>query len=169
MDINRVKLNNFYKMFLKFNLCSAMTLIMALLLLAGCATTSPGRNIQMVYSSGSEPAAVWPDKGLEKRFSEYWFNRFSGQIEDNYAAEYPYFQERIPLAKYRGYVRNAPKNRLVKMEIQKIRYISDYLVAVDCLATIQAGSESKEVSLVDRWVLVDGKWYHIIKDPFFQI
>jgi hypothetical protein len=122
-----------------------------------------------VYQSGSEPPAVWPDNSMEKQFSEYWFNRFSGRVEDNYAAEYPYFQDRISLSQYRAYVQHAAKNSLLKMEIQKIRNVSDYLVTVDCLATIQIGNEQNQVSLVDRWVLVDGKWYHVIKDPLFQI
>ena len=168
MDNDQVKLNNLYKIFLKFKLCCVMTLTLSLLLPVGCATT-PARTIQVMYQSGSEPPAVWPDNGMEKRFSEYWFNRFSGRVEDNYAAEYPYFQDRISLSQYRAYVQHAAKNRLLKMEIQKIRNVSDYLVTVDCLATIQIDNEQNQVSLVDRWVLVDGKWYHVIKDPLFQI
>jgi len=162
-------LNNLYKMFLKFKLSSAMTLSILLLLAVGCVTT-PAGNIQIVYQPGRENAAMWPDNSMEKQFSEYWFNRFSGRVENNYAVEYPYFQERVSLLQYRTYVQHAAKNRLLKMEIQKIRKISDYLVEVDCLATLlQVGNEQSQVSLVDRWVLVNGKWYHIIKDPLFQI
>jgi hypothetical protein len=164
----QIKLNKIHKIFLKFRVCSVMTSIIALTMCIGCSATS-GRTLQMVYPSQVSAADMWPDKSLEKRFSKYWVNRFSGRVEENYAVEYPYFQERIPLPKYKSYAQHAAKNGLLKMEIQKIQHVSDYLVAIDCLATIQVGGEAMDVSLVDRWVMVDGTWYHIIKDPLFQI
>jgi hypothetical protein len=145
-----------------------MKLIMVLLLSAGCATTSD-KTIQLIYQSDKASATIWPDKKMEKQFSKYWFNRFSGEIQANYAAEYPYFRERVSFPKYQTYVQHAEKNALVNMEIFQIRYVSDYLVAVDCLATIQIGSKIEKVSIIDRWVLVDEEWFHVIRDPLFRI
>jgi hypothetical protein len=146
-----------------------MALVTLLTIFNGCATPT-GKTIEIEYVKAEADSIKWPEDILENRFKEYWFNRFNGQIEDNYQMEYPYFQELVSQQKYRNYVHNAVNTPFIKMKVQGIRMVSDYLMVVDCMAVIKGKNDSiTEISLVDRWVYTDGKWYHVIRDPLFSI
>jgi hypothetical protein len=134
----------------------------------GCAST-PGKLVQIKYSRENE-VSKWPDKKLENQFRLYWSKRFTGPIEDGYNMENPYFREMISLGKYRNYVQNAIKNKLLKMEVHEIERVSEYMVKIECTALIQTGeSKPAEVMLADRWVFVDKKWWHVIRDPILSL
>lgn len=151
--------------FLNFRYVFVINTIM--LLSIGCAT-APTKTVQIVYNRGIAEG-FWQDEILEDKFKEYWFNRFSGEVEDNYNSESPYFQEMVSLGKYRSYVQNARRSVLVRMEIAGIEKISDYLIKIECNAVLVRDGKQIEVSMADRWVNVDGKWYHVIKDPLFSL
>jgi hypothetical protein len=154
--------------FLKFRYVFVINLVV--LLCIGCAT-APTRSIQVVYDSNVVAQTCWPDSILESRFKEYWSNRFSGQVEDNYKIENPYFQEVVSLGKYRNFFQSAQRNKLIRMEIIEIEKMSGYLIKIECNAILarDGGSSQVEVSMADRWVSVGGIWYHVIKDPLFSL
>ena len=157
------------KMFLlKFKYLFAIALIMGLMSAFGCATqTPPGKMLQIGYAQEAG-AGKWPAGKLEEAFRQYWFNRFSGRTEDGYNMENPYFREMVSLPKYQNYVHNTSKSKLIKMKIQEIIKVSEYLVKIDLSLQLQAGSSKPtEVSIADRWVYLEGKWYHVIRDPLF--
>jgi hypothetical protein len=146
----------------------AMLTVTLMTLSVGCAI-SPDKLVDTVYTR-ENGASQWPDKKLEKQFRTYWSKRFAGPVEDGYNMESPYFRELVPLGKYRNYVQNALKSKLLKMEIQIVEQVSDYMVRIDCTAWIQSGDRKPtEVMMADRWVFVEGKWYHVIRDPLFSL
>jgi hypothetical protein len=134
----------------------------------GCAT-SQVKLVDVGYTQDGG-RSHWPDKTLEKQFRTYWAQRFTGSLEAGYAMENPYFREMVPFGKYRTFYQNAFKSRLLKMEIQRIEQVSDYLVKIDCTASIQSGDDKPaDVMLADRWVYVDQKWWHVVRDPTFAL
>jgi hypothetical protein len=150
--------------FLKYDYKSVIYISLSLLVVFGCAATTD-RRIAMLYPQHREFSS-WPDKKLEKRFQEYWFNRFSGRVEDAYKMETAYLREVIQLGKYNNYVKHTSNNKLLDVEIEKISKESDYLFNVYCNIRTQAiGGKSISTSIIDRWVYTDNIWYHFIKDP----
>jgi len=153
---------------LKYIYYFAMVTVTLLTLSVGCATL-PDKLVDVVYvqeNGGSQ----WPDKKLEKQFRTYWSKRFAGPVEDGYNMENPYFRELVPLGKYRNYVHNALKSKLTKVEIQRVEQVSDYMVKIDCTVLIQSGDDKPtEVMMADRWVYVEEKWCHVIRDPVFSL
>ena len=138
--------------------------ISAVLLICGCAT-SVDKRISMVYAQNIE-YREWPDKILEKRFQEYWFNRFDGRVEDAYQIESPYLQEMIHLGKYNTYVKQTTRNKLANVEIQEITKETDSLISISCAIRTQSGVDRPvSTPIIDRWVFVGEKWYHVINDP----
>ena len=153
---------------LKFRNIFAIALTVGLVVVTGCAT-QPGKTLQMVYAQ-EQGAGKWPDQKLEQRFQEYWLNRFAGHEENGYDMENPYFREMVSMPKYETYVRNTSRNKLIKLEIQDIQSVSEYLIKIDYVMLLQTGSAKPiEVSMADRWVFTDGKWYHVIRDPLFSL
>jgi len=151
---------------LKFKYAFAIAMSIGFMLAAGCATV-PGKSLQIGYDQQSG-AGEWPDKKLEEQFREYWFKRFSGHIEDAYIMESSSFRELYSLTKYRNYVQYTSRSRLIKIEIHDIQKVSEYLIKVDYDMLLETGDVKPiEVSAADRWVYSDGKWYHVIRDPFF--
>lgn len=141
----------------------AIAITISVILILGCATSADKR-ISMAYSQNTE-AREWPDKDLEKRFQEYWFNRFDGRVEASYQIENPYFREMIQLGKYNNYVKHASKNKLVNVEILEIKKETDFLVSISCIIRTKIGTDSPAgTQIIDRWVFVGDKWYHAIKD-----
>jgi len=150
---------------LKYCCAHVTVLAVFLFLYAGCAL-SPVKSFTILYGEQGDKIPEWPDNQCEKRFSQYWSNRFSGNIQGGYNMESPDFCEVVPLEKYKYYVQNAVKNKLLDMEIRQIQRESDFMIAIDCLARIQTeDGQLIEVSMMDRWVMTSGNWHHVIKDP----
>ena len=152
--------------FLKSGFNFAIAVSIGLLLICGCATSDLNlKRISMVHTQNNE-SREWPDSILEKRFQEYWFNRFGGQINDAYQIESPYFREMISLGKYNNYVKHTSVSKLLHVEIQEIAKESDFLVSVSCTIRTQDDNDRPlDTPIIDRWVFVGKKWYHVIKDP----
>ena len=161
-----IKTDQMFLLKYKYYLAILTTILFALS--PGCAT-SPGKLVDMTYAM-ENGASQWPDKKLENQFRTYWSKRFAGPVEDGYNMENHYFREMVSLGKYRTYTQNAIKNKLLKMEILEIERVSDYLVKIECTALIQSSDgKPEEVMMADRWVYVDQKWWHVIRDPLFSL
>lgn len=146
-----------------FNLLAAVILLGVI---ASCAIV-PVKTVPLIYSNQSG-ADSWPDSESQKRFGEYWYSRFIGQIEVGYQMESPDFIEMVEFNRYSNYFRHAMRNKLQKIEITNIRKETEYLVDVYCQLLIQGSDgEISRVSLLDQWVYVNEQWYHIMKDPMF--
>ena len=153
---------------LKYKYYFAILLCISLAMSTGCAM-APDKMVDMAYVQ-ENIVSQWPDNKLENQFRTYWSKRFTGPVEDGYNMENPYFREMVSLGKYRRYVQNATKNRLLKMEIREIERVSDYMVKVECAALIQSSDgKPEEVMMADRWIFVDQKWWHVIRDPLLSL
>jgi hypothetical protein len=150
--------------FLKSDYKSVIAITIAIMILYGC-SASVNKNVPIVYPQNAEFGG-WPDKDLENRFQEYWFNRFAGRVEDNYRMETPYFREVIGFERYNNYVRHAVINKLVNVEIQKITKETDFLIGITCVMRTQPASGGRpfDTRIVDKWLFIDKKWYHVLKD-----
>jgi hypothetical protein len=153
-----------YMFFLKYYFKSAIALIIGLMFIHGCAA-SISKQVALVYPQNNQ-YGEWPDKNLEKRFQEYWFNRYAGRVADAYNIETPYLREVVRLGKYNNYVKHTPNNKLVNVEIRKINKETDFLISISCVIRMQA-VDGKQInaSIIDRWVFSGNDWYHVIKDP----
>jgi hypothetical protein len=137
---------------------------------AGCASmgSKPVIEAPVTYSkdAGSQPEKLWPHTGLEKAFSHYWGLRYAGMVDEAFALEAPYFQEMVPIGRYKLRVEGARKNKLIEMEVSGVKKQTDQFFEIQCLSRFKApGGDLKEVYLVDRWVNVDGTWFHVFRDP----
>ncbi len=146
-----------------FNLLAAVILLGVI---ASCAI-APAKMVPLIYSNQSGTDS-WPDTELQKRFGEYWYNRFTGQVEVGYQMESPDFIEMVELNRYKNFFQHAKRNKLQKIEITDIKKETEHLVNVYCKLLIQGGDgDVSEISLLDQWVYVSNQWYHILKDPIF--
>lgn len=151
--------------FLKSEIKFAIALTIGIFLIWGCAT-SGYFHIPVTYQN-ELIYKEWPNTILEKRFQEYWFDRFAGKISDAYQIESPYVREIVGFGKYDNYVKHTVGQRLTNIKIQQISKESDFLIAVSCTIRIQSGNQKPvDTSLIDRWVFVGTTWYHVIKDPY---
>ena len=120
---------------------------------------------RVTFSDSEENEPHWPDTTLEKRFANYWFLRFQGSVEQGFALEAPHVKELIPLRKYRMYVQGAALNKLIEVRVLKIRKLSDHLIEVPLrLHFLDKGGKATTTDRVDRWVRVDGQWYHVLRN-----
>ncbi|MEI6260563.1 MAG: hypothetical protein WCR46_11730 [Deltaproteobacteria bacterium] len=150
------------------NLCAIAMLLFVVVagMGAGCGAFG-NKSIAIVYSDKID-SAIWADPNLQKRFNEYWYNRFAGYTEANFKMESPHFVEMIQFQKYNGYVQNAKKNKLLKIKIFDVEKETDFLVNVYGVLFLQSmGGEVTESSIKDRWVRVDDEWFHLLYDPLF--
>jgi hypothetical protein len=115
------------------------------------------------------PDIVWPEKNLEKEFKQYWTNRYSGRTKENFRIEVPYFQEIKDERSYHAMMINSAKLFLTKIEIKKIRRVSDRCFDVSTRFICEKGGGSVErFPLTDRWVRIDKQWFHVIMNPLIN-
>jgi len=109
----------------------------------------------------------WPDKGLKKAFAEYWNLRYSKFWKNCYEKEAPYFQEMVSRSRYENVVKTTHLNSIVNIEVRSIQKITSTFYEIQIsLHVIGSNTEKKEILVTDRWVYVEGNWYHVIRDMF---
>jgi hypothetical protein len=146
-----------------------MVMAIACLVVAGCGVFG-GKALpeaQVVYSkeSGLTPEQLLPDGNLRKAFARYWGLRFAGKVDEAFAMEAPYFQEMVGMNRYRLFVQGTRKNQLIEMEIRGVERKTDHFYEIQCRPRFKTPEgEIKEIYMVDRWVDVDGTWFHVLKD-----
>lgn len=150
---------------LKYDFKSVIATTITFLFLCGCAG-SIDKRIAIQYPQNKEYGG-WPDQKLEKRFQEYWFDRFNGRFEDAFQMETPYLREVVDFEKYHIYLMHSTSMQLNHIEVQKIEHETDSIVVISCvIQTRTVGSEKNiNTEIIDRWLTMGGKWYHVLKDP----
>jgi hypothetical protein len=148
----------------------AVVAVLMCLWAAGCASVGPKPAIEatVTYSNdaGPQPEKLWPDAGLKEAFSHYWGLRYAGMVEEAFALEAPYFQEMVPIDRYKLLADGTRKNKLIEMEVDAVKKQTDQFFEIHCRSRFKAPDGSlKEAYLVDRWVDVDGTWFHVLRDP----
>lgn len=109
----------------------------------------------------------WPDPSLKKEFFEYWEIRFNGDTVNLFTKEAPHLQEMIAFQRYHDYMVGAGRNTLNAMEIVDLQSKKEFykVIKMNLKFTMLNGSEN-ETYIEDKWVKVDGKWYHLFSDRF---
>lgn len=127
------------------------------------------QGIELKYSEGLEAATVWPDEVMKKRFVQYWTKRFSGDpAAELMSFEAPHFQYMISMKRYQMYLNNFPKGNLTKIVCYNPVKLTEYYYEIPIQVNyMHQKSEAKSFGMKDRWVQVQGQWYHLQRDPMF--
>ena len=125
-----------------------MLLNIAFFVLAGCATVEQKR--------GSD---------LRERVEKYWSYRIKKEYDKSYAFEYPVFKKKIPIYRYVKMSYN-PQVDLKEAEIVKIDQQEDEaVVEVRLKMELKAPGVKRpfpyETVINERWINIDGIWYHV--------
>lgn len=147
----------------------AILLAIACLTVGGCATFGgrplPEAPVTVNNESGLTLDEILPDESLRKAFAQYWGLRFAGKVHEAYAMEAPYFQEMVGINRYRIYAQGTGKNELIEIQIRSAQRKSPHFLEIQCSPRFKTPEgELKEIYIVDRWVDVDGTWFHVLKD-----
>lgn len=141
----------------------------ASLLIGGCATfggkSVPKAQVTFSKESGLTPIQMLPEESLLRAFSRYWGLRFAGQTDEAFALEAPYFQEMVGIKRYRLFVQGTGKNELIEIQVRSVERKTDHFFEIQCRPRFKTPEgEIKEIYIVDRWVDVDGTWFHVLRD-----
>ena len=98
---------------------------------------------------------------LKQEISNYWKNRGEEEFKKTYSQELPYLQYIHSKEWYHNFFRNAPSISLVK--IKKIKKFTNKSYLLDILLYFKYNPNSPTF-LYDKWIKVDGKWYHKYND-----
>ena len=154
--------NFFYKILL--------ATVLGIFFVAGCTqkmTANPDAHYEKIKYIYLSEDIGWPDTRLEKKFSRYWNKRFTGKDPEGiYSYEAPHFQKMVLFPRYEAYLNNLPKGEILRIEIAEFIRATEYLYEVP-LTIIFQGRDGREHSMGtrDRWVFVEGVWYHVLRDP----
>jgi len=107
------------------------------------------------------------EEALRRRVSEYWGYRVSGELDKCYGYEYPLLRKQKTLIQYlKKY-----KTRTLKwldFGIKGVRIEEDAKadVMLDLKVAVRLPGippHQRDSAIVDRWVKIDGIWYHVFE------
>jgi hypothetical protein len=126
--------------------------ILFLIILSGCATNSVKK------ASG--------ETGLRERVMAYWNYKINEEFDKSYGYEEPSYRKNVNLTSYIGSIHSAAlKWKSVEIKaIKKQAETADVDMKVRVQLILPQFESRREVQmdaqLTDRWVKVDGAWYH---------
>lgn len=150
--------------------------IFLLLLASGCAKQAPTTvqpaiaDMQFRYVEQAEVLGedIWPDRDLRQAFNDYWSLRNAGNVEAIFRMEAPHIQEALDFEQYRRYFANASAHPVKVIKIRDIDLLSEHLVEVRIGLMYRDDPMPWEIAhLTERWVRVENRWYHVLRDNFF--
>lgn len=108
---------------------------------------------------------------LRDRVTEYWGYKVEEKFDKSYEFEYPVYRKNVSMSNYiRGF---RPSMKWTKAEVQTIAIEDDaaeVTVKVDIKVDMvvpripkPVQHENKGMELRERWVKIDGLWYHVPK------
>jgi len=98
---------------------------------------------------------------LKQEITNYWKDRGEEEFKKTYSQELPYLQYIHSKEWYRNFFRNAPSIALIKVEKIKKSTDKSYILAI--LLYFKYNPKSPTF-LYDKWIKIDGKWYHKYDD-----
>jgi len=112
----------------------------------------------------------WPDSQIEDVFGEYWGYRSSGDAINVLKLEAPYVKVMVDIERYTEFIKAGKKKNWNAVRIDKIELIDQNLIRIGFTAEIKedASIRVREVYFRDRWVLMNGRWYHAFDDPIIN-
>ncbi len=111
-------------------------------------------------------SAVLDDQeGLRASFSRYWRFFAGKEVDKTFACEAPYVREILGKDAYGLYQNLFMKADLQEVEVLDVTCEQPFLCCIDCRMTYAAKGGQKVHERRDCWVLVEGSWYHVLKNP----
>ncbi len=98
------------------------------------------------------------DPNLKQRFENYWAKRGEGIFDSVYDQELPYLRYLHSRSWYKNFFANAPKFK--KVVIKRIHSCTKNV----CILGILLFKDSSPIYLYDKWIKINGKWYHRFND-----
>ena len=98
---------------------------------------------------------------LKKRVAEYWEKRGGKLFEETYSYELPYLQYLHTPFWYEKFFQNAPK--FSKIEVKKVTECNEKRCVIGLLLRFKF-SPNSTTFLYDKWINLDGVWYHKYND-----
>lgn len=146
-------------------------LLLSVFLCPGCAvhSTFQGLHARVIYSPelGNNADELWPDAELKDLFSYYWALRFEGPCRKLFLLEADYVREMINEKRYNNFVKRAFTRELVDIVVVRIEQKHQFLYHIYCILHLKDEREAiQKVSIRDRWVKVENRWCHALRDPF---
>lgn len=132
-------------------------------------TSVPEPLIRVVIAEGAQSAndILGPGSELAGLFEKYWYLRFNSQTSEAFAMEAPHFQMMIHEDYYGGVYKRTGLNELLEIEIRSVTSETEFLLVLNCVLRFRDSTgKLQEVNVNDRWVQVEGRWYHLIQDQF---
>lgn len=125
--------------------------------------------VDLEYDDSLDSEALWPDLDLKGRFITYWSKRFStDSAKELMPFEAPHFQKMISMARYQAYLENFPGGELSKIKLYEPNELTEYYFEFPITVHYtHTRGDKKTFDMKDRWVKVDGVWYHLLRDPLF--
>ncbi len=111
-------------------------------------------------------ACASEEEKLRQRIEKYWSLRINGQLAEAYKYEYPLFRKKVDLNAYIS-TRNNPLARYRKAKILALSFPEKDVAQVEMEFEIEILFSHAKKPLVttikrkEKWVKVDGKWYHV--------
>lgn len=154
-----------------FKLTFFVFLIMLSISMSGCSSFAKKSGSACgipLEDNAVEFEKLWTDQKLKDAFCEYWTLRYSGSLQETYELEAPLFRDKVSIEKYEIYVKRTVNNDLVKLVVNGVGGDPDAISHVDSNFYLKTKSgEEISSSIRDKWIQVDGKWFHAMRDPFF--
>lgn len=131
----------------------AIITIFSLTILSGCVTKEARKDIS-------------DEEVLRHRIMAYWGHKIKKEFDKSYEYEDPLFRKKISMVNYiKGF--NIAKASWSGASIEDLKIEGDSAI-VDMRVRIKiivssSGNLEQDVALKERWVKVDGLWYHVPK------
>ncbi len=103
---------------------------------------------------------------LKQAFQKYWMLRSKKSIKSLLKREAPYIQDMVSFERYKRYIL-LYKSTIKKIEVKKVDCPQPFFCAIEFKSLWGEGKKQQIYWFRDLWVKVEGKWYHVIKNPLF--
>jgi hypothetical protein len=104
------------------------------------------------------------EKILKTRAEAYWDYKVRREFDRSYEFEDPFFRKNVSMKRY---IQSIPMGRMTwtNAEVERIAVDGDK-ADIDMKVAVSIGITSKrsidqDVKITDKWVKVDGIWYHV--------
>lgn len=131
------------------------------------APSSLGSETFTVRSHLGENATVrWPEAELAKAFETYWAAFARRNVEACLSMEAPHFRFLVQRSQYAHYIEIVTKGDIKGLEILEPVLRTPFFVEVPMWVLKSSSSgEVLRIGMKDRWVKIQGRWFHLIRDP----
>lgn len=116
--------------------------------------------------SGPNEKISWPEPDLAQAFEKYWSAFAREDMDACLEMEAPHFRFVVDRERYVNYFDIVTKGEVTKVEILEPHARTPFFAEVPIwLIKRTPSGEVVRIGMKDRWVKVQGRWYHVIRDP----